>query len=138
MDRTRMQLLHPGKIATDANRAAHCAPADSRPVRTEARFPQRFSTEREVRPEPICWRNRPNMDVEQLPGEILPILICLLAAMGLWYLSIRRGSLKMKQFAVMIGAMPVLVIGLNLASTWFGWDNRDYRTTAVGPSRREP
>jgi hypothetical protein len=78
------------------------------------------------------------MDVEQLPGAVLLILICVLAAMGLWYLSIRRGGLKMEQFAVMIGAVPVLIIGLNLASSWFDWNNRDHRTTAVGPSSREP
>jgi hypothetical protein len=78
------------------------------------------------------------MDVEQLPEAILLILICVLAAMGLWYLSIRRGSLKMRQFAVMIGAMPLLIIGLNLASSWFDWNHPDYRTTAVGPSSREP
>ena len=77
------------------------------------------------------------MDIEQLPGMILLALICVLAAMGLWYLSIRSRSLKMKQFAVMIGAIPVLVIGLNIASSVFDWNNHDYRTTAVGPSSRE-
>src|SRR5690349_19114219 len=77
------------------------------------------------------------MDIEQLPGMILLALLCIVAAMGLWYLSIRTSSLRMKQFAVMIGAIPVLVIGLNLGSSWFGWDNHDYRTTAVGPSSRE-
>jgi hypothetical protein len=56
------------------------------------------------------------MDVEQLPGVILLTLICFVAAMGLWYFSLQRGSLKMKQFAVMIGAIPMLIIGLNLAS----------------------
>ena len=78
------------------------------------------------------------MDVEQLPGAVLLTAICILAAMGLWYLSIRRGSLKMKQFAVMIAAMPVLFVGLNLAASWFNWGNNDYRTTAAGPSSREP
>jgi hypothetical protein len=78
------------------------------------------------------------MDVEQFPGAIMLALICVLAATGLWFLSIRLRSLKMKQFAVMIGAIPVLIIGLNLASSWFGGDNPDYRSTAVGPSSREP
>ena len=77
------------------------------------------------------------MDIEQLPSLILLALICLLAAMGLWYLALRRDSLKLKQFAVMIGAIPVLVIGMNLASSWFGSDSHEYRTTAVGPTSRD-
>jgi hypothetical protein len=78
------------------------------------------------------------VDLEQLPAAILLAVICIFAAMGLWYLSIRSGSLKMKQFAVLIAVIPVLVIGLNFASSWFGSNSHDYRTTAVGPSSGEP
>jgi hypothetical protein len=61
------------------------------------------------------------MAAEHIPGAILLTLICLLIALGLWYLGLRYNKLKLKQFAVMIGVMPVIGIGLQLGSDWFGW-----------------
>ena len=75
------------------------------------------------------------MDGEQLTGGILLTLICVIAALGLWYAGVRLGSLKAKQFAVMIGIMPMLASGLQLGSSWFG--RTEYRSVAVGPSSRE-
>ena len=77
------------------------------------------------------------MDIQQLPALLILTLVCALVAMGLWYLSLRFGSKSLKQFAVMIGAIPVLVIGVTLGFSWFGSDNPDYHTTVVGPSSRE-
>ncbi len=79
------------------------------------------------------------MNPDQLPAAIVLALICVILALGLWYLGVRRGSLKAKQFAVMIGIVPVLVIGLQLANEWFGWGNpAEFRTTTTTNEARIP
>jgi hypothetical protein len=52
------------------------------------------------------------MNLEQLPAAIFGTLICVIAGMGLWYLGISRGSLKLKQIAVMVGIFPLFVAGI--------------------------
>ncbi len=52
------------------------------------------------------------MNLESLPQALLLAVICVTAAMGLWYLGISRGSLTLKQFAVVLGIFPLLAAGL--------------------------
>jgi hypothetical protein len=52
------------------------------------------------------------MNLESLPQALLLAVICVLAAMGLWYLGISRGSLKLKQLAAMLGIFPIFAAGL--------------------------
>ena len=72
-------------------------------------------------------------------NAILLALICVVLALSLWYVGVRRGSLKAKQFAVMIGIMPVLAIGLQFANEHFGWRNPpEFRTTTTTDEARFP
>ena len=76
--------------------------------------------------------------LEGLPSALIVILVCLVAAAGLWYLAIRLRQLRLKIFAVAILAVPVMGFGLQIGSRLFGWfdTNRDFETTAtdrVGP-----
>jgi hypothetical protein len=76
------------------------------------------------------------VDIEQLPALIVLTVVCLFAALGLWYLGIRRGSLGFKQVAVMVGLIPVLVIGLQFLPS--SLSTPDFRDVAVGPPSGEP
>jgi hypothetical protein len=77
------------------------------------------------------------MGTEHLPGQILLTLICIVLAMGLWYLWQRSGRRAFKQFAILIAIAPIVGIGLGPAWSWFGWDRLDIRGTANGPAPRE-
>ncbi len=76
--------------------------------------------------------------LEGLPGALIMILVCLVAAAGLWYVAIRFRQPRLKVFAVMIAAFPIMGFGLNIASQigsqLFGWfdSNPDFETTATG------
>jgi hypothetical protein len=72
------------------------------------------------------------MNGEQLPGQIIFVLICVVAALGLWSLGQRRGNLKFKQLAVMVGIVPVIGIGIELVGPYFTGP-AEYRTQASGP-----
>ena len=75
------------------------------------------------------------MDLEQLPAAILLQLICLIIALGLWYLGLRRNSSTPKQIGVAIGLLPVLAFGVQFIPLGFG--PAEYRSAAVGPTLRE-
>ena len=75
------------------------------------------------------------MDPEQLPAAILLQLICLVVALGLWYLGQRRNSSVPKQIAVAIGLLPVLAFGVQFIP--LGSGPAEYRSAAVGPTLRE-
>jgi len=77
------------------------------------------------------------MGTEHLLGQILLTLICVVLAMGLWYLGLRSGKQGLKQLAVMIAIAPVIGLGLGPAWSWFGFDRLDIRGTASGPAPRE-
>src|SRR5258708_10044129 len=76
------------------------------------------------------------MGTEHLPGQILLTLICIVLAMGLWYLGLRSGKQTFKQLAVMIALAPIIGLGLGPAWSWFGFDRVDIRGTANGPAPR--
>ena len=76
-------------------------------------------------------------NIGNLPQLIFAAVACIIAAMGLWYLGLSRGSLKIKQFAVMIGIFPVF-IGVILFFSDKLADNTEFRGGAVfgSPSHR--
>jgi hypothetical protein len=78
-------------------------------------------------------------NIGNLPQLILAAVVCIITAMGLWYLGLSRGSLKIKQFAVMIGVFPVL-IGFVLFFSDKLSDNTEFRGAAVfgSPSHIKP
>ena len=72
------------------------------------------------------------MFADQLEAALFFTAVCVLLALGLWYLGIRRGSLRAKQFAVMIGIAPVLIFAIEVAGDWYSRNQtREYRTSAV-------
>ena len=75
------------------------------------------------------------VDPEQLPAAILLQLICLIIALGLWYLGLRRNSSAPKQIAVAIGLLPVLAFGVQFLP--LGSGPAEYRSAAVGPTLQE-
>jgi hypothetical protein len=78
------------------------------------------------------------VDTEQLPVAIAITVVCFFAVLGLWHVGQRSGSKVAKQMAVMVGLIPVLIFGLQVASPWIDPVGRaEYRSTAVGPERRE-
>jgi len=72
--------------------------------------------------------------LEGLPSALIVILVCLVAAAGLWYLAIRFRQPRLKTFAVAIVIVPVVGFGLQIGSQLFGWfdSNPDFETTATG------
>lgn len=75
------------------------------------------------------------MDLEQLSGAIIFPLIGIVAGLALWGLGIRLRQRRIKQFAVLLGLMPVLLVGLQFASEYFGWNNPDtFHTSTPGPA----
>ena len=78
------------------------------------------------------------MNLEGLPAALIVVLVCFVAAAGLWYLAIRFRLRQLKIMAVAIVAAPVLGFGFQIGSHYFGWfDPPDYVTTTPGPARRE-
>ena len=83
------------------------------------------------------------MDTASSPsplGAILLTLICAVIALGLWYAAVRFNKLQFKLMAVMIGAMPVIGLGIQFGSSWFGWfqTTPEFRDAAVlGPPNRK-
>jgi len=78
------------------------------------------------------------MNLEGLPVALIVVLVCFVAAAGLWYLAIRFRLRQLKIMAVAIAVTPVLGFGVQIGSHYFGWfDPPDYRTTTPGPARRE-
>ena len=76
------------------------------------------------------------MALEQLPAQIILTLVCIILALGLWYLGLRLNTSGPKIVAVGIGFIPVLTFGLQFASPRFS--TPDYRSVAIGPTSREP
>ena len=70
------------------------------------------------------------MNLENPPQAILAAVLCVIVAMGLWYLGLSRGSLKIKQFAVMIGIFPVFLTVILLVVDKLD-DNTEFRGGAV-------
>ncbi len=71
--------------------------------------------------------------LEGLPSALIVVLVCLVVAAGLWFLAIRFRQPRLKAFAAMIAAFPIVGFGLNSASHVFGWsDPPDFETTATG------
>ena len=77
------------------------------------------------------------METDQLFGAILLTLICILGAMGLWYLGLRRNLLAAKQAAVMLAIAPVIGIGLQVAGSMGVFRPTEFRDGAAGPGRGE-
>ena len=76
--------------------------------------------------------------LEGLPSALIVVLVCLIAAAGVWYLAIRCRQPRLKVFAVVIAAFPIMGFGLNIASHVFGWsDPPDFETTATGQGSRD-
>ena len=70
--------------------------------------------------------------LEGLPSALIVVLVCLVVAAGLWFLAIRFRQPRLKVFAVVIAAFPIVGFGLNVASHVFGWsDPPDFETTAT-------
>ena len=83
------------------------------------------------------------MDAASSPsplGAILLTLICVLIALGLWYAAVRFNRRQFKLMAVAIVALPVLSLGIQFGSAWFGWFQAtpEFRDSAVlGPPNRK-
>src|SRR5437667_9158119 len=72
-------------------------------------------------------------------GALLVTLGCFLAALGLWYASIRFDAPRLKTVGVMIAIFPVLGFGLQIAAYYFDWGapSDNFKTTVVGTAHRE-
>ena len=78
------------------------------------------------------------MDQQAIINGIIFSLVTVVAGLGLWYLGIRHKKLALKQMAVMIGVVPALVFGAQIAVHLFGTDKVTlYKTWTRGPGRRE-
>src|SRR5215471_709506 len=71
------------------------------------------------------------MDLSQLPVLIMLVLVSVTGAGGLWYFGIRTGSRLLKHLAVMLGALPVVVIGAEVASFYELFRPTEFRFGAV-------
>ena len=71
------------------------------------------------------------MDGEQISSSLLLIRVGVVLALALFSLGVRRNNLALKQIAVALGVVPMLVSGWNIAYTSFGWDVHDFRTSMV-------
>jgi len=78
------------------------------------------------------------MNLENAPQAILAAVFCIIVAMGLWYLGLSRGSLKIKQIAVMIGIFPLLIVAISFfGNKLTAVDSGEFRGGAVfGSSSR--
>jgi hypothetical protein len=74
------------------------------------------------------------MNLEGLPSALIVVLVCLVAAAGLWYLAIRFRQPRLKTFAVAIVVVPAVGFGFQFGSQLFGSfdSNPDFETTATG------
>jgi hypothetical protein len=78
------------------------------------------------------------MDQQAIIHAIIFSLATVAAGLGLWYLGVRYNILALKQMAVMIGVVPSLVFGAQIAIHLFGADKVTlYKTWTRGPGRRE-
>jgi hypothetical protein len=77
-------------------------------------------------------------NVEHLPALIIFVLVSLVAALGIWYLSIQRNIPRLKMLAVMICVFPLLGVGLQVGFAVFGVGSAPvYRTSlALGSDRK--
>ena len=72
------------------------------------------------------------MEHDFITAAILLTLVCVIIALGLWYLGIRRNSRTPKMWAVLVGLFPLLPIGLQFLPT----PKHEFRDTSVlGPQR---
>lgn len=75
--------------------------------------------------------------MEQWTGRILAAAIIIVAALGLWALGIRTNKRVLKIWAVTLVAIPLLAVIVGFAVQFTGTSNPPFRTTAVGPARKE-
>ncbi len=75
---------------------------------------------------------------DPITREILVLLILAVAALGVWYLAVRFNRPGFKAMAGMLGALPVLIIGVQIGFHFFDWGiSTDFKTSAIGPPSRE-
>jgi len=76
------------------------------------------------------------MSLDQIPAFVTLTLVCVIGALGLWYLGIRRNSRSPKRYAVGLALFPVLIIGIELLSPLLR-TRPEFRDTVVLGSARD-
>jgi hypothetical protein len=71
------------------------------------------------------------MDFSDLPGKILFVLFFLIAAGGVWYFGIRRGSRFLKTIAFFLCVVPVLGIALEILNYFEVFRPTEFRLGTV-------
>lgn len=73
------------------------------------------------------------MEHDYITAAILLTLVCVVLALGLWYLGIRRNSRTPKQWAVLVALFPLLPLGLHFLPA----SKHEFRDTVVLGSTRD-
>lgn len=73
------------------------------------------------------------MDLEWLPGALVTAVVIGLLGAGLYWLGLRLGNWRLRKMAAVLSVLPVIVIGLQLATEYFGGPSV-FHTATPGPA----
>ena len=85
----------------------------------------------------LVYRRSVALDLSRLVPTAIFILVFECIAMGLWYLGLRLGRIKLRRLAFMVGLIPVVALAAQFANYSLKGARDTFRTFTPGPPGRK-